>query len=226
MEEARPFLTSLGIVVAEGNEVDALLTEGGDLGASTAGAGVGARALLGRKVVTKLLVCLGDLERYREMYSERERERKGRLENGKSVVPEEKRFERAREVYSRARELMPENGEFEIELTSFRSSLLFFLVPLCFGVISFIWISLLTEGSALLPFSQEIPSTNSPSSRPTSTTLSLRPTSTSELSPSQTPSSPPEETYRVRSGDRWMPGRLLGEVRTWWLEVESSRRRG
>ncbi|KAL7414923.1 hypothetical protein BDY24DRAFT_22367 [Mrakia frigida] len=110
VEEARPFLSSLGIVVAEGNEVDALLTEGADAGASMAGSGVGARALLGRKVVTKLLVCLGDLERYREMYSERERERKGRLENGKSVVPEEKRFERAREVYARARELMPENG--------------------------------------------------------------------------------------------------------------------
>ena len=114
MEEARPFLSSLGIVVAEGNEVDALIKEGVNEEGSGADIGVGAVALLGRKVVTKLLVCLGDLERYREMYSERERERKGRLESGKSVMPEEKRFERAREVYSRARELMPENGEFSI----------------------------------------------------------------------------------------------------------------
>ena len=101
VEEARPFLAALGIVVAEGLEGKTI--EG------AAGAGDG--SLLGKKAVTKVLVCLGDLERYKEMYSERERERKGRLENGKPVVPQDKRFERAKEVYSRARELMPENGQ-------------------------------------------------------------------------------------------------------------------
>ena len=135
VEEARPFLTSLGIVVAEGNEVDALIKEEGDEDGSGASTGVGAAALLGRKVVTKLLVCLGDLERYREMYSERERERKGRLESGKSVMPEEKRFERAREVYSRARELMPENGESSNRACFFATHLALRRDFLCFEAI-------------------------------------------------------------------------------------------
>lgn len=75
-------------------------------------------------LVHKALVCLGDLERYREQYgAERDRKQvqlkpegrkaKRRVEMGKSadMPPSEQRFVRAKEYYEVARALAPDNGE-------------------------------------------------------------------------------------------------------------------
>lgn len=75
-------------------------------------------------LVHKALVCLGDLERYREQYgAERDRKQvqlkpdgrkaKRRVEAGKAVdmPPPEQRFVRAKEYYEVARALAPDNGE-------------------------------------------------------------------------------------------------------------------
>lgn len=66
------------------------------------------------------MIFLGDLERYREAYSDRERSR-----NSNRSPSDLKRFEKAEHTYTLARLMLPDNGTFELNLGS--TAILFFL---------------------------------------------------------------------------------------------------
>ncbi|KZT34099.1 hypothetical protein SISSUDRAFT_316009 [Sistotremastrum suecicum HHB10207 ss-3] len=64
-------------------------------------------------IVYKALVCLGDIARYREQYSERakpEQTRRGRNSKGPPPAPRVPNYGRAQDAYEQARLLVPENG--------------------------------------------------------------------------------------------------------------------
>lgn len=92
LEEARPFLEALQIDVAP----------------VTGDSFQGEKGHDKFMLLHKGLVFLGDLERYKEMYSEKERERTRTT----LAFAEGKRFERAKQVYDLARLLVPDNGQY------------------------------------------------------------------------------------------------------------------
>lgn len=103
---AKESLGSVGIPVQDG-------LEGGGGGVEN---GVAPRLGVEEKreklgLVYKGLICLGDLERYKEQYSERaRRERDGGRDGGRGGGGEE-RFRRAKMYYEVARGLQPDDGE-------------------------------------------------------------------------------------------------------------------